>query len=110
MPSIEKILNYFSLLKQIHFYQNYFSVNHIRITNFFFSVFVNLKNICDYTGNPMLSPAFLIEFSTNLMIIIISDLQCKSIWAITLSPVFHNSKFLHIEQNLSTIKYNHKHW
>ena len=34
---------------------------------------------------------------------------CWSIWAIILTPVFDNSKILHLKQYFTAIKYYHKH-
>ena len=39
-----------------------------------------------------------------------SGVPCLSMWAITLSPVFFNSKFLPVQQYFPIIKYYHKHW
>ena len=43
------------------------------------------------------------------MYIYIRGIPCWSIWAITLTPVFHNSKILPLKQYFSAINYYHKH-
>ena len=42
-------------------------------------------------------------------IVQIRGVPCWSIWAITLTPVFHNSKILPLKQYFSAINYYHKH-
>ena len=39
----------------------------------------------------------------------IRGVPCKSIWAITLTPVFYNNKILPLKQYFSAINYCHKH-